>query len=156
MRASLLPLVVLWSVAVPYALSGQPEPAIHSTLQTVEIHSGRIDTIHREARHFEAPNWSHDGQSFIVNSAGRLYRLRADGIGGLAEIPTGFATRLNNAKLNSVATYYDLVPAFDRLLATHRGKLEPFYESVQELTRLSEEERHAHLATLHSDLATER
>jgi predicted aminopeptidase len=67
-----------------------------------------------------------------------------------------FATRLNNAKLNSVATYYDLVPAFDRLLATHRGKLEPFYESVRELTRLSEEERHAHLATLHQGLATLR
>jgi Tol biopolymer transport system component len=96
MPARFLLLVVLWSVAVQPALSGQVEPTIRSTLQTVEIHSGRVDTIHSEARHFEAPNWSHDGQHFIVNSAGRLYRLRSDGISGLTEIPTGFATRLNN------------------------------------------------------------
>jgi len=96
MPARLLLLVVLWSITVQPALSGQVEPSLRSTLQTVDILSGRVDTVHSEARHFEAPNWSHDGQHFIVNSAGRLYRLRADGIGGLSEIPTGFATRLNN------------------------------------------------------------
>ncbi len=69
---------------------------IRSSLQTVEVQSGRITTVHSEARHFEAPNWSRDGEFFIVNSAGRLYRLRADGRGGLNEIATGFATRANN------------------------------------------------------------
>ena len=59
-----------------------------------------------------------------------------------------FASDLNNAKLNSVATYYDLVPAFDRLLARHRGDLPEFYAAVEQLTRLSEAERHKQLRQL--------
>jgi Tol biopolymer transport system component/lysophospholipase L1-like esterase len=69
---------------------------IRSTLATVDIGSGHIDTVYGEWRHFEAPNWSPDGRYFIVNSGGRLYRVSADAGGGLVEIPTGFATRLNN------------------------------------------------------------
>ena len=64
-----------------------------------------------------------------------------------------FATGLNNAKLNSVATYYDLVPAFDRLLARHQGDLDQFYEAVRDLTALSEAERHERLTGIERDLA---
>ena len=69
---------------------------IRSTLVTADIRTGRIDTVHSEDRHFEAPNWSADGQYFIVNSRGRLYRIAAQGSRQLVEIPTGFATRNNN------------------------------------------------------------
>ncbi len=89
--------VFLLSCSVlPAPAFGQVEDAIASLLQTVEISSGAVDTVYREVRHFEAPNWSTDGRFFLVNSGGRLYRLRADGRGGLVEIPTGFATQLNN------------------------------------------------------------
>ena len=84
------------SVLAPRLLWGQADATIHSALQTVEISSGRIDTVYREGRHFEAPNWSPTGGYFVVNSGGRLYRLPARGATGLAEIPTGFATRANN------------------------------------------------------------
>ena len=56
-----------------------------------------------------------------------------------------FAEDLNNAKLNSVATYYDLVPAFDRLLEQHQGDLEQFYAAVKALTKLPESKRHEEL-----------
>jgi predicted aminopeptidase len=56
-----------------------------------------------------------------------------------------FAENLNNAKLNSVATYYDLVPAFDRLLEQHQGELEPFYAAVKAFTKLPEAKRHQEL-----------
>lgn len=82
--------------AIAEALQRSEAGMIRSSLLTVEIASGRIDTVHAEDRHFEAPNWSRDGRFFVLNSAGRLYRLSADGAGGLVEIPTGFATRLNN------------------------------------------------------------
>jgi TolB protein len=75
---------------------GQPSDSVRSILQTVDIQSGRIDTVLSERRHFEAPNWSRDGSYFIVNSRGRLYRLPATGARQLSEIPTGFATRNNN------------------------------------------------------------
>jgi len=38
------------------------DTTISSTLKTVEIASGKIDTAYRADRHFEAPNWSRDGR----------------------------------------------------------------------------------------------
>ena len=75
---------------------GQARDTIRSVLQTVDIGSGRIDTVYIEDRHFEAPNWSPDGRYFIVNSRGRLYKLSVRGRSGLEQIPTGFATKINN------------------------------------------------------------
>jgi Tol biopolymer transport system component len=71
------------------------QDTIRSVLMTVEVPSGRIATVYRADRHFEAPNWSRDGY-FIVNSQGRLYRLSARDPKQLEPIETGFATRANN------------------------------------------------------------
>ena len=49
---------------------------------------------------------------------------------------------LNNAYLASIATYYDCVPGFERLLANKEGNLPKFYEAVRDLTKKSREERH--------------
>jgi len=84
------------SLVLPGGAAGQSGSEIRSALLTVEIPSGRVDTVYRDTLHFEAPNWSRDGRFFVVNMAGRLYRLSAGGEGGLVEIPTGFATSLNN------------------------------------------------------------
>jgi predicted aminopeptidase len=52
---------------------------------------------------------------------------------------------LNNAHLASVATYYDCVPGFERLLALHNGNLPQFYAAVRELSRKPRADRHAQL-----------
>jgi predicted aminopeptidase len=52
---------------------------------------------------------------------------------------------LNNAHLVSVATYYDCVPGFERLLELHNGNLPRFYSAVRDLARKPREERHAEL-----------
>jgi TolB protein len=83
------------AVAVVAAAFAQSD-SIRSLLRTVEISSGRVEVVHTEDRHFEAPNWSPDGSYFIVNSKGRLYRVNAHGDRRLVEIPTGFAKRSNN------------------------------------------------------------
>ena len=88
--------LLLMATVLPSGLLGQAAGAIRSSLRTVDIGSGRIETIYAEDRHFEAPNWSRDGRFFVVNSGGRLYRLAARGDKQLTEIPTGFATRANN------------------------------------------------------------
>jgi predicted aminopeptidase len=49
---------------------------------------------------------------------------------------------LNNAILASVATYYDCVPGFERLLASKSGDLPAFYAAVRDLTRKTRAERH--------------
>jgi TolB protein len=107
-------LLMVSSLAVPGPLLGQDEGSVRSTLVTVEISSGRIDTVYSERRHFEAPNWSPDGRYFIVNSDGLLYRLPVDGSGGLEGIPTGFATRLNND--------HGISPDGDSLVISHAAE----------------------------------
>jgi predicted aminopeptidase len=52
---------------------------------------------------------------------------------------------LNNAYLASVATYYDCVPGFERLLAAQDGDLLRFYAAARELARRPRSERHAQL-----------
>lgn len=67
--------------------------------------------------------------------------------GGRSGYSTWIEKGLNNAHLASVATYYDCVPGFERLLALHNGNLRQFYSAVRELTRQSRGERHAQLCT---------
>jgi predicted aminopeptidase len=54
---------------------------------------------------------------------------------------------LNNAMLAAVATYYDCVPGFKRLLAANDNDLERFYEAVRALAQQPRAQRHALLCT---------
>lgn len=56
-----------------------------------------------------------------------------------------FAKPWNNARLNTVATYYDLVPGFERLLEREHGDLHAFYAAVEKMKHLSKQERRARL-----------
>lgn len=68
---------------------------LHSTLETIDIASTDRRVVHHTRGHFEAPNWSRDGQTLIFNSDGRLYRINATG-GEPRVIDTGLAQRCNN------------------------------------------------------------
>jgi predicted aminopeptidase len=52
---------------------------------------------------------------------------------------------LNNAHLASVATYFDCVPGFERLLAQEGGDLPRFYAAVRALARKPQAQRHREL-----------
>lgn len=52
---------------------------------------------------------------------------------------------LNNARLASVATYYDCVPGFRHLLAREHGDLPAFYAAARALAQLPRKERHQRL-----------
>ena len=68
--------------------------------------------------------------------------------GGDTEYDEWFARPLNNAQLNSVAAYYDLVPGFERLLAQNGGDLGKFYEAADKLAHEPKAERHRRLLSL--------
>jgi len=59
-----------------------------------------------------------------------------------------FAQDLNNAKLLSVATYQDFVPAFQLLLTQQQGNLSQFYQQVAQLSQLPIEQRQTYLHQL--------
>ena len=55
-------LLLVSSFVVASGAPGQTN-TIRSSLRTVEIQSGRVETVYSEDRHFEAPNWSPNGSS---------------------------------------------------------------------------------------------
>ena len=64
-------------------------------------------------------------------------------------VPSGYeewiSAGLNNAQLASVATYFDCVPGFERLLARQDGDLPRFYAAVRALAREPRAQRHREL-----------
>lgn len=73
-------------------------------------------------------------------------RRRADALnhrhGGSLKIDRWFQKPVNNARLLSIAAYYDMVPLFERHLErTCGGDFEAFFQSLKPLRRLSPEQR---------------
>lgn len=68
--------------------------------------------------------------------------------GGETEYDAWFEKPINNAKLNSVAAYYELVPSFERLLELNDGDLAKFYHAAERLANKPKKERHQWLENL--------
>jgi Tol biopolymer transport system component len=68
---------------------------IESTLEIFSLAERSRRVVYRADAHFEAPNWSRDGRSLLVNSGGRLYVVPVTG-GEPRLLDTGFAVRCNN------------------------------------------------------------
>jgi hypothetical protein len=73
----------------------EPPAAIQSALEIVDLASQNRRVVYHTNGRIEAPNWSRDGQSLIVNRGGRLLRLPVTG-GQTQLIDTGFAVACNN------------------------------------------------------------
>jgi predicted aminopeptidase len=76
------------------------------------------------------------------------YRRVKSGWNGYDGYDSWFAQDLNNAHFVSVGTYYELVPAFQALLAQQHGDLPKFYHAAEKIADLPEEERMAALNRL--------
>ncbi len=74
------------------ALKAQADTS--SYIQTLDIATGKLDTILISNTHFEAPNW-HPDNYLIVNANGKLFTLDLTSRKP-AELNTGFATSCNN------------------------------------------------------------
>ena len=84
----------------------------------------------------------------IIETLRREYAALKGSWGGQSDYDSWFDTPINNAKLNSVAAYYDLVPGFERLLHLSGGDLERFYGEVRGLADAPREHRHQRLRQL--------
>jgi len=47
----------------------------------------------------------------------------------------------NNARLNTISSYYTLVPGFERLMKKHKGDLNAFHQEVESMRKMTKEER---------------
>jgi TolB protein len=66
-------------LSVSFSLIAQVPENITSELVILNIKTGAERTILREKRHFEAPNWSRDGNFLLINSGGFLERVDLEG-----------------------------------------------------------------------------
>ncbi len=86
-----------------------------------------------------------DAKADIFDRLRVRYRTLRERWGGHDRYDHWFESPLNNAKLNTVAAYYRLVPAFDRLLHEHGGDLKMFYGDAERLAEMPKERRYAEL-----------
>jgi predicted aminopeptidase len=86
----------------------------------------------------------------IYDRLQRDYAALKQDWGGATDYDDWFAKDANNAKLNSVAAYYDLLPAFQRVLELNGGDLGKFYVEVERLSKISRKDRREWLKTLAS------
>ncbi len=66
-----------------------------TSLEIASVETGERTVVYRARDHFEAPNWSRDGQRLLINRGGSLFTLSAAG-GGLQPLDTGAARHCNN------------------------------------------------------------
>ena len=66
-----------------------------SEVAILRLDGRSVETVLRTDRLVEAPNWTRDGKSLIINGDGRLYRVPLDRP-EMIEIDTGFARDCNN------------------------------------------------------------
>ena len=72
----------------------------------------------------------------------RYAKLNAAWGAGKSGYDEWFARPINNAQLNTVAAYYELVPAFQSLLRAQGGDMEKFFQAARALSKLPLEKRH--------------
>jgi TolB protein len=75
--------------------TGAGQPKLYSTLETVDVESADRRVAYIAPEHFEAPNWTRDGNAWLFNRDGHIVRLPVNGSEPQI-INTGFATRCNN------------------------------------------------------------
>ncbi len=93
--------------------------------------------------------WKREQKQKIITRLKADYaRLKSDW-GGYSSYDRWFSQPINNAQINTIATYYDLVPYFRRLLEREKGDLKQFYAVVEKLAELKgKDERHEALKKL--------
>lgn len=104
---------------------------------------GRLEKIYADTR-----------QSAVVLrilKAAEIARLKQEAeklkvkYGGRLPVDRWFSKPVNNARLNTLATYFDLVPGFERMLQAANGHLEEFFKRVEAMKSMSQTERKAAL-----------
>ena len=71
------------------------DTGINSILEVYSLENSKCTTVYEESAHFEAPNWSRDGQFFVINQDGLLYTISLDGK-SKSLIDTGPLDQCNN------------------------------------------------------------
>jgi predicted aminopeptidase len=87
----------------------------------------------------------HDKLLAIEELRQEYARIKHGEWGGYSGYDGWFKRPINNAQLNTIATYHRFVPSFRALLRNNAGDLQKFYRQVESLGKLPKKERHRRL-----------
>ena len=73
----------------------QVQENVISELVLLNVRTGEEKSILRQTRHFEAPNWSREGDYLLINSGGQLEKIDLSG-GSLGFVQEGIISTVNN------------------------------------------------------------
>jgi predicted aminopeptidase len=91
--------------------------------------------------HEISPDQLREGKKAVFERLKNRYMQVKAEWGGNTEYDNFFSRPINNAQLNSVAAYYDLVPGFVQLLKMNGDDLEKFYNAAESLSKKPKKER---------------
>jgi predicted aminopeptidase len=107
---------------------------------------GRLGNLYAQQLEVAA---AREGKAAELRRLEQEYRALKDAWGGYAGFdPWMRSAPWNNARLATVATYFDLVPAFLQLLDQQQGDLAGFYAACRDLGRLDSAARVRRLQAL--------
>ena len=113
-----------------------------------ERHDAVLELIARAREELDSVYSSDGADHWKRTEKQRIFaalRERHDGLkarwGGVSPFDRWFASELNNARLASLATYHELVPAFEKLLRTHVGDMRAFHEASEAMAALPPDAR---------------
>ena len=87
----------------------------------------------------------HDKLLAIEELRQEYARIKQEDWGGYSGYDGWFKRPINNAQLNTIATYHRFVPSFRALLHNNAGDLQKFYRQVESFGKLPKKERHRRL-----------
>jgi len=75
---------------------GTQQPKVSSTLEILDVTTGKRTVVKEFPYLIEAPNWTPDGAWLVYNSGGKLYKIAPTNPGEPQPINTGFVKNCNN------------------------------------------------------------
>lgn len=90
---------------------------IASTLEIYDVPSGETQTVLSADEHFEAPNWTPDGDELVFNSGGRLYRVPVEPSRSIEP------TVVDTGDVDDIINDHGLSPSGDRIAFTSDGHI---------------------------------
>lgn len=108
----------------------------------------RLEALYRTACEDSNPAELRGQKEKILNDLRKDYAQLKQDWNGYSGYDDWFDGPLNNAQLNTVSTYYDLVPVFRRMIDDDGGDLEQFFTDAKKFEQMSKEKRHRILAEL--------
>jgi predicted aminopeptidase len=115
----------------------------HQFVNLVTTARARLQAAYEDPKLSDAAKLARK-QEIIAQLRAEHAQLKASW-GGKSPFDHWFSQTINNAKLNTISAYYDLVPAFDALLRANDGDLEKFYQAVARIGKLPLPQRHQEL-----------